>query len=202
MTRRAGKEIALFRGRLNRRRTATGFASRSTKTERKRTVAQPWKGIFRRETRRFRRSKTNCANENVAKIASNDEKNVYPRSFFDGLGLLKSSVVSPRTSKRSRRETAENSPFDGKPPNFKRSTVKSPVRTINSRACGRVLRRNGRALKDAAGALRSAKKMGPFAASKREKRTERTDVWSRRRSRFDGRLDNLDAALNASRVSS
>jgi hypothetical protein len=91
---------------------------RSTKVERKRAVAPPSKGIFRRETRRFRRSKTNFANENVAKIASNDEKNVFPRLFFDGLGLLKSSAVSLRTSKRFRSETAENSPFDGKPPNF------------------------------------------------------------------------------------
>jgi len=118
LTRRAGKEIALFRGRLNRRRTATGFASRPTKAEGKRTIAPPLKGIFRRETRRFRRSKTNFANENVAKIASNGEKNVFPRSFFDGLGLLKSPVVSMRTSKRPRRETAENSPFDGKTVEF------------------------------------------------------------------------------------
>jgi hypothetical protein len=118
LTRRTGKEIALFRGRLNLGRTATAFVARPTKAERKRTVAPPLKGIFRRETRRFRRSKTNFANENVAKIASNDEKNVFPRSFFDGLGLLKSSAVSLRTSKRFRSETAENSPFDGKPPNF------------------------------------------------------------------------------------
>jgi hypothetical protein len=118
LTRRAGKEIALFRGRLNLGRTATGFASRPAKAEGKRAVAPPWKGIFRRETRRFRRSKTIFANENVAKIASNGEKNVYPRSFFDGLGLLKSPVVSLETLKRSRRETAENSPFDGKTAEF------------------------------------------------------------------------------------
>lgn len=162
MTRRAGKEIALFRGRLNLGRTATGSGSRPTKAERKRTVAPPLKGIFRRETRRFRRSKTNCANENVAKIASNGEKNVFPRSFFDGLGLLKSPVVSMRTSKRPRRETAENSPFDGKTVEFQNvRPLSRPYERLIPALAAALFGEPKEALKDAAESLRSAKKWGP-----------------------------------------
>jgi hypothetical protein len=118
LTRRTGKEIALFRGRLNLGRNGDRIAcvrQRSSENERSRRRRREFSVAKRGDfgvLKRISRTKT------LRKSRRTTKKNVFPRSFFDGLGLLKSSAVSLRTSKRFRSETAENSPFDGKPPNF------------------------------------------------------------------------------------
>lgn len=127
MTRRAGKEIALFRGRLNLGRTATGFALRSTKAERKRTVAPPLKGICRREARRFRRPKRNSRTKTLRKSRRTTKKTSVRARFFDGLGLLKSPAAlrwegrnAPDAQRRKTRLSTGNPPNLGTGNRFER----------------------------------------------------------------------------------
>ena len=201
MTRRAGKRSLSFAEGLisgERRPVSIRVRQKPNGTGRSRRLGREFSVAKRGDfgvLKRISQTKT------LRKSRRTTKKTSFRVRFFDGLGLLKSTVVSLETSKRPDAKRRKTRLSTEKPPNFKRSTVKSPVRTINSRACGRVLRRNGRALKDAAGALRSVKKCCPSRRLKKET-NRRTDVWSRRRSRFGGRLDNLGAALNASRFSS
>lgn len=115
----------------------------------------------------------------MSEIASNDEKNVFPRSFFDGLGLLKSSAALVGTSKRSDAKRRKTRPSTGSPPNL---GTGEPARTIIP-ALAAALFAETKALKDAAGASRSY--CAAIPSRLKERRSERIETGAKPKRRAE-----------------